>query len=423
MLRSSLALPTALVVLAVLPATLVAAQPQSPPGGLSPQGQLVLRDEGVPRRLSFSRGDGLLASSRTDDCISVFNVAKREVEWQWCFPEVLSTSLGELLWPWSDRALAEAATRDDGDWKLLGPRKPDQTRGWPGRATALFPPLGPARELAVVHNPCLSNTHVIVQHDEAVELSPGIWLLGAYVHFYGGNDFDWEGTGETEQPEKRPQEGAVYHGLPEVTAAAYSPDGSVLVLGYSDGYLRLIDAAGREVLMAARAEGSDDAPLPVKALDVSPDCALVAAAGESGAVRLFSLANLGFVRECRGPRADGRQVQFSPDGSRLACSARGNALCLFDVATGECRRDFPYPRDLGGDVLFTYGDEGGSMYVAGTVGRSGVVGELDPLGRRLTCLRRPGLRRITALTRSPSGRWLALADERGSIMLWRLGRS
>lgn len=365
---------------------------------------------GEPRMLSFSANGALLACTNVSDEVLVFDVEAHELEWSWTYPEMLQTSLGELVWPW---APAAKGTWETGSWRLVTvPRRPG---GWPGLSAAIFAPVSrkAGNEMALVHNASLSNSHIVVKRGEDVTLEPGA-LLGGYVHIYRVPDMALTRTIETEKPEFVPPEVTVLHGLSDVMALRYSPDGTLIATGSSAGKLALWPTeAGFCQTSVSVEEGA------INSLDFSPSGDLVATIGESGVIYLWSVPGLAPVGELRGHGSAGRWVRFSPDGTRLASSAWDDTLRIWHVGSGAMEHVIPCSR-IGVDPHFLWDTRGRSVLFAATRRDIGLIGEVAAATGDVRAAYQVDLAHITAFASSPRADLLAAADADGRILVWRL---
>jgi hypothetical protein len=112
-----------------------------------------------------------------------------------------------------------------------------------------------------------------------------------------------------------------------VSAVAFSPDGTRVASGSSDGSARVFDAAtGAEI---ARLDHDDS----VSAVAFSPDGTRVATGSYDDSARVFDAATgteISRLDHGSGVRA----VAFSPDGTRVATGSSDDSARVFDAATG-----------------------------------------------------------------------------------------
>lgn len=371
----------------------------------------VVHDPGAPRFLSFSSDGSRLASSNTNDEIHVFDLRTANDIFSWNQPESLDTSLGELVWPWCPQA--DGAWQTPGRWRLTA--VPGRPHGWPGKAAAMFMPARPGEvsELALIHNACLSNSHVIVKAGDDLSIKPGVWLLGSYIHFFAGPRFKRTMTLETEAPEWLPLTTTILHGLPAVSAAAVSAESGTLATGFSDGSLVLWTQTGSRLQTVS----SDTAE--IHAVAFSPRGDLLATVGDSGIVRLWALPSLQPVGEFADGRDEGYWMGFSPEGDRLVVASGSGTLRVWDVTNNRLERVIA-PRQLGDKPQFVYGSDRNTVLFATTQSNGGAIGAVDVSLGRVTMNCPVDLGRITAFASSPRNDLLAAADEQGTIFVWQV---
>ena len=119
---------------------------------------------------------------------------------------------------------------------------------------------------------------------------------------------------------------------PWVSSVAFSPpDGATLASGWSDGTVRLWDAATQA--LDATLEGHTRW---VSSVAFSPpDGATLASASEDGTVRLWDVATQEEVATLEGHTYRNSSVSFSSDGALLASASEDGTVRLWDVATGD----------------------------------------------------------------------------------------
>jgi len=106
-----------------------------------------------------------------------------------------------------------------------------------------------------------------------------------------------------------------------ITALAYTPDGSLVLVATSDGGLTLVEPeTGRVVRRLAGHEG------PIWSVDVSPQGDLLASAGADGAVRCWDVGGRELLRLDGPAKRWSTGIRFSPDGRQLAFGGPDHGL-------------------------------------------------------------------------------------------------
>ena len=374
---------------------------------------LRLEDPGGCRFLSLSPDTRFLALTNRRDEVRVFDLATGKVVWEWAYPELLSTSLGVIVWPFCPLGREAWET---GRWRLTN--VPGSPRGWPGDSGALFAPDG--RGLAVVHNACLSNSHVVTETPEGVAVSPGVWLIGGYLHFFDDPDLQLRMTVEVDRPQQLPMSTTILHGLAAVTAFAYAPDARLAVTGSSEGMLALWDVSTGASVARTRAEWLPEEAPRVSAVAFSPDGRHVASIGASGTVRLWSVTQLRQEAELPGHAQPGFWVSYSPDGGRVASAALDDELRIWDPDTHLTLEQINWRRRAGEGPVFAYHPRGAGILFGAT--RDGAVAGMLPDGPARTEYVVPlDLPDVAALAVSLDGNRIAVGDRNGHVLIFQAG--
>ena len=115
-----------------------------------------------------------------------------------------------------------------------------------------------------------------------------------------------------------------------VTAVAFSPDGTQVATGSTDGSARVLDVASRAELVRLRHDGE------VTAVAFSPDGTQVATGSADHLARVFDAAT-GAVKARRRHDGEVTAVAFSPDGTQVATGSADHLARVFDAATGAVK--------------------------------------------------------------------------------------
>jgi serine/threonine-protein kinase len=203
----------------------------------------------------------------------------------------------------------------------------------------------------------------------------------------------------------------------DVTAIAFSPDGTTLAIGDSGGNAFLCDAATARFAgnITAGLADSEPASRPVEAITYSPDGSLLAVACTDGSTRIWAPAERRLIATLTDPdSASVNSVAFSPDGSVLAAGDENGNVYLWQVGIGTLTRVLANSQSRGvcsvafspdGSMLAT-GDSNGLAYLWTAGG--------DPLAA--LPMRAPG--EVFAVAFTPDSSVLATGDGQGSVCLW-----
>ena len=198
----------------------------------------------------------------------------------------------------------------------------------------------------------------------------------------------------------------------QVTALAYSLDGTRLYSGGSDATIRVWDTTtGNEVLGSAGVmEGHGD---NIRALALNSDGTCLASASEDRSVRLWD-AQAGKWLRSLGDHTDSvTTVSWSPDGRWLLSAGGENPLRLWNAQDGKLVRA---AGDSSKNLTFAAFLPGGEEAV--TAGMDGVVRFWRVADLQPTSEQTAHLRSIQAAALSSDGRWLVTGG--GILVLWDL---
>ncbi|MEF3272900.1 MAG: serine/threonine protein kinase [Chloroflexus sp.] len=206
----------------------------------------------------------------------------------------------------------------------------------------------------------------------------------------------------------------------DVSALAFSPDGTILASGSQDDpVVRLWDVRnGREL---AQLVGHEDW---IRSLAFSSDGRLLASGSADRTVRIWDVTQRETVMILRGHSDLLGNVAFSPDGRRLASASRDGTARLWDLTSGRQINTFRFdaPVDPNSNTPFwltgiAFSPDGRQIAV-GCI--NGNVYLLDAANGSVQHELRghDGWVVIRGVAYSPDGRLLASASLDGSVRLW-----
>jgi WD40 repeat protein len=215
----------------------------------------------------------------------------------------------------------------------------------------------------------------------------------------------------------------------DVNAVAFSPAGTSLAAGYSDGMIQLWRVAPGGALaplsrpLTAQKSRTD----LVEFAAFSPDGRLLATCGDDGTVRLWSVTDpadprpLATVHDSPGTIAF--SVAFSPDGRTLAVASADGLTRLWDVSNpaGPVQFGRPLAGPASYAISVAFSPDGRTLAVGSADKRVRLwdVADLSrpvPLGQPLT----GPTGYVYSVAFSPDGRTLAAGVTDGTVWLWRV---
>ena len=190
------------------------------------------------------------------------------------------------------------------------------------------------------------------------------------------------------------------HGRP-VWSVAFSPDGTTLASGSSDGTAKLWDVASQEEIATLYPHGSQ-----VTSVDFSPDGTTLAGTAW-GDIVLWDVASGEVIATISGDHYGLRSVVFSPDGTTLAAARRGT-IVLLDVASREAIATLEGHSDVVRSVAYS---PDGTTLASGS--RDGTAKLLDVASREAiaTLTVRWAGSTVSSVAFSPDGTTVAVASE------------
>ena len=185
----------------------------------------------------------------------------------------------------------------------------------------------------------------------------------------------------------------------------------------ADGRMLASGGPGEVALWDLAAEGRPrftlgPRPGAPRAIDLSADGRLLAAAHTNGTVLVWDVPSRTLVRQLEG---FGGTLALSPDGATLAVTARTGAISLYDVATWTVRRVLAGHTDVLWGLDFS---ADGSSLASGGDDRTAIVWDVATGTRRETLRGHTG--RVLEVAFSPDARRLYTGGLDGTVMVWEL---
>ena len=207
----------------------------------------------------------------------------------------------------------------------------------------------------------------------------------------------------------QPVRGILGAGPGVVTALAYSPGGTTLAAGYSDGVIRLWDLTSHALVSTA----SWDTAVGTLAFTGHGKTLDVAGPGAIGTWNLTDHAAID-AHELGGASA-GSAVAFSPDGKIAATGGEDGNVRLWTVATGQ-EIGAPMSSDLKPVDAVAFSADGATVAAAST---DGTVQLWDvATGQEAGAALVASSAAVKTLMFSPGGTILATGDADGIVRLW-----
>ena len=206
--------------------------------------------------------------------------------------------------------------------------------------------------------------------------------------------------------------------IEEVSAVAFSPDGTTLAAGeeYGSNRVILLDVAtgvSKAVLAIPRTNNSDG----VTCIAFSPDGETLAI-GYYRNIGLWDVRSATFKAKLVGHAHWVYSVAFSPDGTTLAsCSRLGTTVGLWDVARATQIAELK--GHTGGALSVAFSPDGNTLAIGGTYKDSTVqLWDVSNIRHKTTLAgHRYG---VNNLAFSPDGGTLASSSRDGTVLLWEI---
>lgn len=154
----------------------------------------------------------------------------------------------------------------------------------------------------------------------------------------------WDTTGE------HAEERATLRHPEPVHAVKFSPDGKFVATGSKDGSVRLWSIGKIWSSEIALFRGHTGA---VQTIALSPNGRFLASGSLDETIRLWDLTNGQTVLVLKGQDDVIRHVLFTPDGASLMSVGNRSRVVLWNIATGEQTKDWPF-RLVAGSIAFTF---------------------------------------------------------------------
>ena len=259
-----------------------------------------------------------------------------------------------------------------------------------------------------------SDAVVEFEYDGDIPSFPGLSLSDPVVHWIFVQVVDSEGNIARVKfllAEVSPHQIATLEGHTDgVAAVSFSPDGSLLASGSSDGTILLWDMRSRErVATLGHTDG-------VAAVSFSPDGSLLASGSSDGTILLWDMRSR--ERVATLGHTDGvAAVSFSPDGSLLASGSSDGTILLWDMRSRERVATFGVAileRHTDGVAAVSFSPDG-ALLASGLGDRTVLLWDVATreqvatLGHRLW---------VNAVSFSPDGTLLASGLWHRTVLLW-----
>ena len=193
-----------------------------------------------------------------------------------------------------------------------------------------------------------------------------------------------------------------------VTSVSFSPDGTLIVSGVTDGTVRLWDVESGEGRVILRGHNG-------RVMDVSfsPDGNLIVSGGEDSTVQLWDAKSGEALASPWRHEGGVRSVSFSPDGNLIVSGGEDGTVRLWDVKSGE-ERVIPWGHE-GGVRSASFSPDGTLIVSAGKDGmvRLGDVESREEIG--MPWGHEDGVRSASF---SPDGTLIVSGGEDRTVRLW-----
>jgi WD40 repeat protein len=196
-----------------------------------------------------------------------------------------------------------------------------------------------------------------------------------------------------------------------VASIAFHPDGAVLASAGDDGAIKLWKLETGTLLQQILAHDE-----PITGLAFSPDGKRLASASQDGFAKTWNVSN-GDAQPrhtLEGHTGKVYGVSFSPDGRRLASAGHDGKCIIWSAATGEIQEVF---QRSAGPVMCAAFDPSGDFLAMG-----GDDQAIVNLKRRKETLLAGHERKVFSVAFSPDGSRLVSSSQDGTAKVWNISR-
>jgi len=128
-----------------------------------------------------------------------------------------------------------------------------------------------------------------------------------------------------------------YHHSDAVFLATFSPDGTRLITGSSDGTVKVVDVASGETLKTIKHRAGSSTGTEIT---LSPNGKLLAINNFDDTLTMLEVETGSKVQAFKGEEANSKWLAFSPDSSLIATADTDNKIVIRDVETGQETKTF-----------------------------------------------------------------------------------